>query len=210
MSKCIKPKSLHAHATRFFYVESIHYHCSRRNLQASTHCMTPSGSANSLTHADFQRAFSDWYVPLRNFIYYRCGDMELAEDLAQDSFVKLWESRERVELVTLKAYLYKIAQNHTINYGKRQQLFFRFQKHGVNTHDFDTPEKMMEMGEYEERLRQVIAGLPEGGREVFLMNRLEDLTYQEIADRLGLSVKAIEKRMSKVLQIFRDQLGTEL
>jgi RNA polymerase sigma-70 factor (ECF subfamily) len=42
------------------------------------------------------------------------------------------------------------------------------------------------------------------------MNRLEDLTYQEIADRLGLSVKAIEKRMSKVLQIFRDQLGTEL
>jgi RNA polymerase sigma-70 factor (ECF subfamily) len=76
--------------------------------------------------------------------------------------------------------------------------------------DFDTPEKMIEMSEYEARLQEVIASLPEGGREVFLMNRLEDLTYQEIADRLGLSVKAIEKRMSKVLQIFREKLGTEL
>ena len=209
-SKCIKAESLPAYATRFFYIESIHYHCLRRNLQASTNFMEPSGSANALSYAEFQRAFTDWYVPLRNFIYYRCGDMELAEDLAQDSFIKLWESRERVERSTLKAYLYKIAQNHTINYGKRKQLFYKFQKHVGTNSDYDTPEKMIEMQEYEERLRRVIASLPEGGREVFLMNRLEDLTYQEIADRLGLSVKAIEKRMSKVLQIFRDQLGTEL
>ena len=62
--------------------------------------MTPNGSANSLTHAEFQRAFSDWYVPVRNFIFYRCGDMDLAEDLAQDSFIKLWESRNRVERAT--------------------------------------------------------------------------------------------------------------
>ncbi len=210
MSKCIKAKSLLVYATRFFYVESIHYHCHRRNLQPSTTCMTTNGSANSLTHAEFQRAFSDWYKPVRNFIYYRCGDMELAEDLAQDSFIKLWESRNRVERATLKAYVYKIAQNQTINYQKRQQLLYRFQKLGAQDRDFDTPEKLIEMNEYEARLQEVIASLPDGGREVFLMNRLDDLTYQEIADRLGLSVKAIEKRMSKVLQIFRDQLGTEL
>ena len=42
------------------------------------------------------------------------------------------------------------------------------------------------------------------------MNRLEDMTYVEIAERLGLSVKAVEKRMSKVLSILREKLGTEL
>jgi RNA polymerase sigma-70 factor (ECF subfamily) len=68
----------------------------------------------------------------------------------------------------------------------------------------------MQMSEYDLELQRVINLLPDGGREVFLMNRLEDLTYQEMADRLGLSVKAIEKRMSKVLQIFRDQLGIEI
>ncbi|MFM7234715.1 MAG: RNA polymerase sigma-70 factor [Flavobacteriales bacterium] len=172
--------------------------------------MNSTGSENTLTHAEFQRAFGEWYKPIRNFIYFRCGDLELAEDLAQDSFIKLWENRHRVERSTLKAYLYKIAQNQTINYQKRQQLFFRFQKQLTSDRDFDSPEKLIEMNEYELRLQQVIAQLPDGGREVFLMNRLEDLTYQEIADRLGLSVKAIEKRMSKVLQVFRNQLGIEI
>jgi RNA polymerase sigma-70 factor (ECF subfamily) len=136
--------------------------------------------------------------------------MDLAGDIAQDSFIKLWENRERIDRATMKAYLFKIAQNNTINYQKRQQLFYKFQKKGTNDREFDTPEKLAEMAEYETKLKQVISELPDGGREVFLMNRLEDLTYQEIADRLSLSVKAIEKRMSKVLKIFRDRLGADI
>jgi RNA polymerase sigma-70 factor (ECF subfamily) len=172
--------------------------------------MKPNPPSASLTHEEFRRVFDEWYKPVRNFIYYRCGDMELAEDLVQDSFVKLWENRDRLDRSTMKAYLYKIAQNNTINYRKRQQLFFKFQRKGSNDRDYDTPEKLAEMAEYEQKLSSVIAMLPEGGREVFLMNRLEDLTYQEIADRLDLSVKAIEKRMSKVLKIVREQLGTDI
>jgi len=172
--------------------------------------MKPVAPNNTLTQEEFQRVFSEWYRPVRNFIYYKCGDMALAEDIAQDSFIKLWENRDRIERITMKAYLYKIAQNNTINYQKRQQLFYKFQRRSSNDRDFDTPEKLTEMAEYEQRLQAVIAQLPEGGREVFLMNRLEDLTYQEIANRLSLSVKAIEKRMSKVLKILRDQLGTDI
>ncbi len=134
----------------------------------------------------------------------------MAEDIAQDTFVKLWEVRHRIDRKTVKSYLYTIAQNTTINQQKRQQLMYKFQKTTTSHLDSDTPEKIAEMAQYEERLQQVIASLPEGGREVFLMNRLEDLTYQEIADRLGLSVKAIEKRMSKVLRIIREQLGVDI
>jgi len=170
----------------------------------------PDMNYEELTPSEYQRVFKDYYKPIRNFIYFRCGDADMAEDITQDTFVKLWETRHRIDKGTVKAYLYKIAQNNTINHLKRQQLLYKFRnKPGVDR-DYDTPEKLAEMEEYGKKLEQVISILPEGGREVFLMNRLEDMTYTEIASRLGLSVKAIEKRMSKVLKILREQLGSEI
>ncbi len=163
-----------------------------------------------LSEKEFQDLFMQWFKPIRSFVYYRCGDADLAEDIAQDTFMKLWEVRRKIDKSTVKALLYRIAQNTTINHQKRQQLKFRYIKSEKPSNDFDSPEKLMQMSEYDLELQRVINLLPDGGREVFLMNRLEDLTYQEMADRLGLSVKAIEKRMSKVLQIFRDQLGIEI
>ncbi|MCC6599832.1 MAG: RNA polymerase sigma-70 factor [Crocinitomicaceae bacterium] len=159
---------------------------------------------------EFHSLFSEYYKPIRNFIYFRCGDTNLAEDIAQDVFVKLWETRLRIDRRTVKAYLYTIAQNLTINQIKRRKLHFEFIKKSGNDRDFDTPEKLAEIAQYEQRLMAVLEQLPAGGREVFLMNRLEDLTYNEIAARLELSVKAVEKRMSKVLKILRDKLGVEI
>ena len=60
------------------------------------------------------------------------------------------------------------------------------------------------------KLNQVIKALPDGCREVFLMNRIDKLKYDEIAERLELSVKAIEKRMSKALGIIKEQLGMKI
>ena len=170
----------------------------------------PEQHFEELSLAEYQAIFKEFFKPIRNFIYFKCSDMDMAEDLAQDTFLKLWETRSRIDKRTVKAYLYTIAQNNTINQLKRKQLMYKFMKKPGSDRDYDTPEKLAEMNQYEEKLAAVIAGLPDGGREVFLMNRLEDLTYNEIAERLGLSVKAIEKRMSKVLKIFRDELGTEI
>lgn len=169
-----------------------------------------SNNYEELTLAEFQGIFKEHYKAIRNFIYFKCSDADMAEDIAQDTFLKLWETRHKIDKRTIKAYLYTIAQNITINQQKRNSLKFKFQKKPTADRDFDTPEKLAEMQEYEMKLNNVIAMLPDGGREVFLMNRLEDLTYNEIAERLGLSVKAIEKRMSKVLKILRDNLGTEI
>ncbi len=170
----------------------------------------PDKNFEELTPSEYRRVFEELFKPIRNFIYYKCGDVDLAEDITQDTFVKLWETRDRIDKTTIKAYLYKIAQNNTINHLKRQQLMFKFRKIPGSDREYDTPEKLVEIKEYEAKLERVIAMLPDGGREVFLMNRLEDLTYKEIAERLSLSVKAIEKRMNKVLKIFRDELGTEI
>ncbi|MCB0759907.1 MAG: RNA polymerase sigma-70 factor [Flavobacteriales bacterium] len=163
-----------------------------------------------LTYNDFQSIFSEMFDSIRNYIYFKVADADLAEDIAQDTFVKLWENRTRIDLKTVKSYLYTIANNLTINYMKRQQLQYKFVNSRPLSSEIKDPEYQLEIKEYEQKLMNVISSMPEGCREVFLMNRIEDLKYREIADRLGLSIKAIEKRMSKAIQIIRDELGVDI
>ncbi len=171
---------------------------------------TSGNTKQPLTAQEYRECFEQFYDPIRNFIYFKSGDEALAEDIAQDTFIKLWENRDDIERKTIKAYLYTIAGNLTINYLKRQQLKYKF----VNTAQARTekmnPEFIAEMAEFNEELQKVLAGIPEGSREVFLMNRIEDLKYREIAERLGISVKAVEKRMSKALQILREKLNIDV
>lgn len=163
-----------------------------------------------LTMKEYREAFDTYYGSIRNFLYFKTADMGLAEDLAQDTFMKLWDNRKRIDPTTLKSYLYTIAGNLAINQLKRQQLKYKFINQATQDVDAQSPEYLMEMEEYSEKLQSVIASLPEGSREVFLMSRLEDLKYKDIAERLGLSVKAVEKRMSKALQLIREKLHVEV
>lgn len=163
-----------------------------------------------LTNAEYKACFEAYYEPVRNFIYFKSGDAELAEDIAQDTFIKLWENRDGIERKTIKAYLYTIAGNLTINYLKRQQLKYKFVNRSQPRTEKMNPEYIAEMAEFNDELQAVLASIPEGSREVFLMNRIEDLKYREIAERLGVSVKAVEKRMSKALQILREKLNIDV
>lgn len=159
-----------------------------------------------LTAQEFEHAFDLYYEPVRNYLYYKCGQAELAEDVAQDAFVKLWETRDRIDKSSLKAYVYTIAGNLLINHLKRDQLKFRFLNLQVEKSDKATPEYLVEMQEFDRKLQDALAKVPDGAREVFMMNRVDGLKYHEIGERLGLSMKAVEKRMSKALAILRSEI----
>jgi len=163
-----------------------------------------------LTYKEFQEIFDTYFKPIRNFIYFKVGESAIAEDIAQDTFIKLWETRKAINMKTVKSYLYTIAGNLTINYLKRNQLKYKFHNQLSTRADKNNPEFILEMKEYEKVLNEVLASIPDGSREVFLMNRIEGMKYKEIAENLGLSVKAIEKRISKALEIIREKLGTNL
>lgn len=168
------------------------------------------GNYSELTPKEYQEVFQQFYDNIRAYIYFKCSDQDLAEDLAQDTFIKLWENRAKIDRSTVKSYLYTIAGNLTINYLKRQQLKYKFINQAEQGKEKSNPEFILEMKEYEAKLERVIATMPEGSREVFLMNRLEDIKYKDIAERLGISVKAVEKRMSKAIKIIRDSLGVDI
>ncbi len=155
----------------------------------------------------YRQVFDAHFDGLRNFLYYKLGDTQAAEDIAQEAFIKLWEKRKTVRMATVKTFLFTIGSNLAINQMKHRQVRFNFANRQVSMVEKETPEYLMEQQEFKERLEEVIAMMPDGSREVFLMNRLEDKKYAEIAELLEISVKAVEKRMSKALQVLRDELG---
>jgi RNA polymerase sigma-70 factor (ECF subfamily) len=86
------------------------------------------------------------------------------------------------------------------------QVRLKYAKQSVDKVEIETPEFKMEETEFKERLERAIAELVSTQREVFLMNRIDKKKYSEIAEELGISVKAVEKRMGKALKSLRSKI----
>jgi len=148
----------------------------------------------------YKAIFMEYSEMLRNFLYYKTGDMAKAEDLVQDAFAKLWENCAKVTPEKSKSYLYTIANNMFLNQVAHNKVILRFESMSHSDRDIKSPEYLLEEKEFKHKLEQAISALPEDQRIVFLMNRVDKKKYREIAEELGLSVKAIEKRMHKALK----------
>jgi RNA polymerase sigma-70 factor (ECF subfamily) len=158
----------------------------------------------------FKKIFDKYYDNIRNFLYYRSGNIETAEDLVQDVFLRLWENREKIREESVGGYLYTIAANLIKNHYRRNEISYQFINSLTQKNNSESPEFLMEMQEFDHRLQQTLAAMPEKSRDVFLMNRIDGLTYGEIADRLQLSIKAVEKRMHKALSFLKEHLDIKI
>lgn len=158
----------------------------------------------------FKKVFDKYYDNIRNFLYYRSGSIEVAEDLIQDVFLKLWENREKIREESVGGYLYTIAANLIKNHYRRNEISYHFLNSLTQKHNTESPEYLLELQEFDRHLQQVLAKMPEKSRDVFLMNRIDGLTYADIAGRLQLSVKAVEKRMHKALSFLKEHLDIKI
>jgi len=158
---------------------------------------------------NFKFLFNKHFKQIRNFIYYRTANIELAEDLSQDCFFKLWEKIGQIRNETALSYVYKIARNLTIDAIKEKTERFELE-FSITPANSETPEHLMEQMEFDRQLKKAIACLSFKQREVFLMNRIDDLTYKEIARTLDISEKAVEKRMAKALKFLNQNLKMKL
>lgn len=140
---------------------------------------------------------------LRNFLFYKSGNMGLSEDLVQESFVKLWENCAKVTIDKAKSYLFTVANNLFLNSIQRQKVKLKFEEFSDKNKFENDPQYILEEKEFKIKLETAIASLPEAQRVVFLMNRIDKKKYREIAEELGLSIKAVEKRMHMALKELR-------
>lgn len=155
----------------------------------------------------FKDVFGQHYNYIRNYLYYLTGDMMLTEDLAQDVFLQLWEKRSEVKNETIKPFLFTIARNSFLKNYRRKKTDLKFQSTYMEKVENETPEFLLEVKELDEKLQKAISALPEKCRVVFLMNRIDQMKYSQIAESLNVSVKAVEKQMSKALLILRKDFG---
>lgn len=155
----------------------------------------------------FRNLFDTYYDSIRNFAYFKVGDPDIADDVVQEAFIKVWNMRDEIRSETVKALLYKIAGNLALNQLKHRKVVLNFENNYQQDSYGEQADAQIISDEFNTYLQSVIASMPENSREVFLMNRMEGLTYEEIADRLDLSVKAIEKRMSEALKIVRSKIS---
>lgn len=160
--------------------------------------------------SEFDEIFNNWYDPIRNFVYFKTGDVNVAEDIAQDTFLRLWEKRAEIKTPTVKSLLYTIAGNLVINRFDRQKVSFKFVTNYQPLNVSVAPDYELEMKEFDNRLQQALDHLDEKNRTVFLMNRIDGLTYVQIAESLGVTVKAIEKRMEKALSFLRKNIDVKI
>lgn len=155
----------------------------------------------------FKGLFNSLAEPLRNFLIFRGSGREEANDLVQETFVKLWENCSKVLPEKAKSYLYTLALNAFKNEMAHMKVRLKYTEANKSSNaNIETPEFKMEEQEFKERLENAINSLVPTQREVFLMHRVEKKKYGEIAEILGVSVKAVEKRIGKALKHIRKEI----
>ncbi|WP_204346520.1 RNA polymerase sigma factor [Psychroserpens algicola] len=165
------------------------------------------GQHNICHSKTFETLYNQFSKDLRRFIFYKTQDLDQAEDILQDTFVKLWDNCGKVSFDKVKSYLYTVANNTFLNHVKHNKVVQKHQQDLVNYKTNESPEFIMLEKEFMLKLETTINGLPPKQKEVFLMNRIEKKTYKEIASQLDISVKAVEKRMHLALLVIRREIG---
>jgi len=159
----------------------------------------------------FESIFNDHSEVIRNFIYYKCKDMQRAEDIVQDAFVKLWHNCSKVLFGKAKSFVMKVAQNAFFNEAAHDKVILKYNNAFGGISAFaESPEFLMEEKEFMEKLQRSIASLSEKERVVFLLSRKDKKTYREIAEMIGITQKAVERRMHMALLKLREKLGRSI
>lgn len=157
----------------------------------------------------FAALFQATHEALLRYAWYFTKDEDVAYDLLQDVYLKLWQVRETVDPQrSLKALMYQMVRNHALNHERAKRL------HATDSLD-DSPyepdteattEQDLDAKQLDERLQHWIAEMPERRREAFALSRYEGLSHEEIARIMGLTPKTVNNHIVLALQHLRARL----
>ena len=158
----------------------------------------------------FEMFFKKYYLPLTRFAWRYVNSKAVAEELVQELFTILWEKKETWHTGGLvRSYLYKSVRNLSLNHLKHQGVKQEFDHEWMEQKENPQIEFRDEYREQQirEAIAKAIEELPERSKMTYKLHRYDGLTYPEIADVMGVSVKTVESQMTRTLKILRERLA---
>ncbi len=154
----------------------------------------------------FSSIFNKHAKDLHNFLYYKFGNLLNPKDKVQEAFIKLWENCAKISPEKAKSFVFTTANNLMLNEVAHQKVVLKHQQTKPKMSTNENPEFLMQESEYNDKLQKALSNLTEAQREAFMMNRVEGKRFKEIAETLGISTKAVEKRIYGALAKLRKDI----
>ncbi len=161
--------------------------------------------------SEFKQIFEEFYSPLCNFVYRYVNDRDLAEDMVQSVFVRLWENRESIQLTgSLKSYLFTSTRNAALDHirsNKRHAEMLEQTKPPVSEDPVDDEEAGRML--FRTKLQQAIQQLKPKTKKIFLLHKVEGLTYTEISEHLDIPKRTVEYNIYAALSQLKEKLQSD-
>lgn len=161
---------------------------------------------------EFEKLFRSSYVSLVRYAKTILKDHDTAEEIVQDLFFRLWQDRGNITIESsLNGYLFRSVHNKSLHFIEHQKVIDRHAGEIAASAD-ETAEPVTDAIYYSElqsKVARVLERLPERCSIIFRMSRFEGLKYNEIAEKLSVSLKTVEANMGKALKEFRKALAEQ-
>jgi len=160
----------------------------------------------------FDRVYELYSHKLYSFVFKILKNEAEADDIVQEVFVKIWESRHKLDdHKLLNSYIFTIAYNNSIDLIRKRINSNKYLEHLKNSSViYSTPNSIgeLEFNELSTQVEKLIANLPERQKQVYRLHKEKGLTYPEIAEHMGISKNTVENHMVKALKYLRSNIRT--
>jgi RNA polymerase sigma-70 factor, ECF subfamily len=157
----------------------------------------------------FEKLFYKYHAKLFNFSFRLLRSKQEAENIVQQTFLKVWEYRENLdENSSFSGFLFKVSHNQVFNQFRSRlnhRYYLEYLMEYAETLE-NTVDRQIDYTELEAYVHKLLQQLPERRKEIFLLSREQGLSYKEIADKLDISENTVDTQIRKVLNYFRQAL----
>lgn len=159
------------------------------------------------SHKAFDSLYSRYWKQVFNLAYKRAGNIDAAQDVAQDVFFKLWNRGNQADIEDLPAYLSTSVKYAVFSYFEKESKYASLSDMADEIESFhERPDGNVLYAEFLQAFEKLVDSLPEQQRAIFRMRYDEGFSTRQIADELQLSVKTVRNHLGRALSTLRDSL----